>query len=216
MQENTKQHYLKHINSVIQSQRASSPDDYASAHGLIARSKDIILKICGSNSPYAQQADEVLDIDASVNYRSELLVGILKALRKDIQDGFLQSSVELIRAEMFDKFTNMAEYLAKEGYKDAAAVIAGSSLEVHLRQLCIKSGIEIDLTTSQGVRKAKKAELLNQDLGKNVYSLLDQKQITTWLELRNNAAHGIYTAYSSDQVLKMIEWIKDFIIRTPA
>ncbi len=35
----------------------------------------------------------------------------------------------------------MAEHLLDEGYKDAATVIAGSSLEPHLRQLCQKSGI---------------------------------------------------------------------------
>ncbi len=38
----------------------------------------------------------------------------------------------------------MAEYLLKEGYKDPAAVITGSTLEEHLRKLCIKNGIDIE------------------------------------------------------------------------
>jgi glutaredoxin len=33
-----------------------------------------------------------------------------------------------------------------------------------------------------------------------VYSLLDQKNITAWLELRNKAAHGEYEKYVAQQV----------------
>jgi hypothetical protein len=39
--------------------------------------------------------------------------------------------------------------------------------------------------------------------------MLDQKQITAWLDLRNNAAHGKYSAYSDTQVKQFIEWLKD-------
>ena len=43
------------------------------------------------------------------------------------------------------------------------------------------------------------------------YSLFDQKQITAWLDLRNNVAHGHYSRCSPDEVGRLIEWVRDFI-----
>ena len=61
----------------------------------------------------------------------------------------------------------------EEGYKDAAAVIAGGTLEAHLRQLCTKNDIAVNIVTPKG-SKAKRAEQMNTDLYKNrVYSKLD-------------------------------------------
>jgi len=99
-----------------------------------------------------------------------------------------------------------------EGYKDAAAVILGSVLEEHLRQLCAKTGIAVE---QKG--KPKKADLLNSELaGQSVYSKLDQKSITAWLDLRNKAAHGNYGDYSLDQVGLLLQGVRDFMARIPA
>ena len=79
-----------------------------------------------------------------------------------------------------------------------------------------KHSIEIDLTSAKGVRP-KKADLLNSDLAKsNVYSKLDLKNVTAWLDLRNNAAHGKYDEYTREQVAVMISGIRDFLTRNPA
>ena len=98
----------------------------------------------------------------------------------------------------------MAEYLSEEGYKDPAAVMVGSVLEEHLRQLCQKHGIATT-TTKQGSPLSRKADALNADLGNNsVYNKLDQKNVTAWLDLRNKAAHGKYQEYTREQVSLML------------
>jgi hypothetical protein len=62
----------------------------------------------------------------------------------------------------------------------------------------------------------KKADQMNADLAKaNVYNMLDQKQITTWLDLRNKAAHGKYSEYTEDQVGLMIQGVINFMARVP-
>ena len=112
----------------------------------------------------------------------------------------------------------MASYLLSEGYKDAAAVIIGSTLESHLRQLCScqKPPIAVENVDAKGKRIPIKADTLNADLKKNnVYGLLDQKNITAWLEIRNNAAHGHYTSYTKEQVELILLGVRDFIARTP-
>jgi len=106
----------------------------------------------------------------------------------------------------------MSEYLLSEGYKDPAAVIIGSVLEEHLRKLCDKNGIAVELSG-----KPKKADQLNSDLAaKPVYSKLDQKSVTSWLDLRNKAAHGKYTDYTSEQVVLYLQGIQNFMARIPA
>ena len=100
--------------------------------------------------------------------------------------------------------------------KDAAAVIAGGTLEAHLRQLCAKHGIDVEVSTSKGIRP-KRADTMNADLAKeSVYSKLDQKNVTAWLDLRNKAAHGKYTEYAESQVSIFVTALRDFINRNSA
>jgi hypothetical protein len=142
--------------------------------------------------------------------------GILRALSEDIQGGYLQNLESLISANIFTDFLEMASHLIEEGYKDAAAVLIGGTLEEHLRRLCLKSSIDVEITTTAGV-KPKKADQMNAELSKaNVYTKLDQKNVTAWLDLRNKAAHGEYGKYTNDQVALFLSSIRDFITRIPA
>ena len=110
----------------------------------------------------------------------------------------------------------MAQHLINEGYKDAAAVIAGSPLEAHLRRLCLKSGIPCDVTSGAST-VPKKADRLNSELAQaSSYSKLDQKNVTAWLDLRNKAAHGKYAEYELPQVNLLVAGVRDFITRNPA
>ena len=61
--------------------------------------------------------------------------GALTALRPAIGSGYLLSVQELIHADVFADFPEMAQYLLGEGYKDSAAVLIGGVLEEHLRKL---------------------------------------------------------------------------------
>lgn len=141
-----------------------------------------------------------------------VFVGILNALRSDYISGYLKSVEELLHAEVFGDFLDMAAYLLDEGYKDAAAVLAGGVLEGHIRNLARRAGLDV---TTDG--RTTKASTLNDALAKaNVYTGLDHKNVTAWLGLRNKAAHGEYDSYTSDQVSLLIQSLRDFLIRVPA
>lgn len=150
-------------------------------------------------------------------WESDLLAGlaILEAIHAEFAGGWLVSIKSLVAGEIFADFIEMAEHLLNSGYKDPAAVIAGGVLEEHLRQLCTKSGIETE--RDEGGRIVpKKADALNSDLTKAaVYGKLDQKSVTSWLDLRNNAAHGKYSEYETAQVDLMIKGVTDFLLRNP-
>ena len=139
--------------------------------------------------------------------------GILSAAREELAGGWLSTTKGLISAEIFSDFLEMAQHLLDEGYKDPAAVMTGSVLEEHLRQLCQRHGIPTE-TTKQGRPHPKKADALNADLvKKQVYNRLDQKNVTAWLDLRNKAAHGKYQEYTKEQVSLMLQSLSDFMVR---
>ena len=180
----------------------------------VSRAEAAIQRIAGRPSTYADQSDRVFKAGGFPGFLARALSGILQALRADLAAGFVRSQRELLHAELFADFLEMAQHLLNEGYKDAAAVIAGSSLEAHLRQLAQKTGISI--ITGEAATP-KKADRLNSDLTTaNTYSKLDQKNVTAWLDLRNKAAHGQYGEYETRQVNLLIAGIRDFITRNPA
>lgn len=140
--------------------------------------------------------------------------GILKAVKSEIDGGWHFKLKDLVSAEIFSDFLEMAEYLLNENYKDAAVVMIGGVLEEHLRQLCNKYGIATEITKND--RKVhKKADLLNSELVKaNSYNKIDHKSVTSWLGIRNDAAHGNYNEYTKEQVSLMYQGVLNFISRT--
>jgi len=219
MNSNLTSQYIAHLDSIIQTydtryQDLNKVPDRV-AYNVLTRSRSAIEKISGKESHYTKQSEGVLNEELHLTYKAELL-RIVEALRDDIRSGFLISFSELVRGEIFQNFLDMAEYLCHEGFKDAAAVIAGSTLEAHLKQLSHKNNIDVFFAKTDGSVRPKNASQLNQDLGKAGYSLFDQKQVTAWLDLRNSAAHGKYNDYSIQQVTQFINWLKDFTSRNPA
>ena len=149
----------------------------------------------------------------SGSYCVQIGRGILSAAREELAGGWLTTTKGLVSAEIFSDFLEMAQHLLDEGYKDPAAVMAGSVLEEHLRQLCQKHDISTEITR-QGRPQPKKADALNADLTKKqVYNRLDQKNVTAWLDLRNKAAHGKYQEYTEKQVSLMLQSLSDFMVR---
>jgi hypothetical protein len=49
-----------------------------------------------------------------------------------------------------------------------------------------------------------------------VYSGLDQKSVTRWLDLRNKASHGKHSEYTKEQVALTLQGVQDFAARLPA
>jgi hypothetical protein len=142
----------------------------------------------------------------TAHYLSEVM-GVLEAVKYDLENGLLDNIQSLLQADIFANFLEMGEYLLKEGYKDAAAVIIGSVLEDTLRKMSITNG----LPTTNDKGKLLTIEPLNVELAKKeVYNQLIKKQITSWADLRNNAAHGHFNEYDAKQVQTMLEFVESF------
>lgn len=138
--------------------------------------------------------------------------GILASIKYEIENDWLVSIEQLVSANIFGDFLEMADHLLNANYKDAAAVMIGSTLEEHIRLLCDRNGVSKEFTNSSGDLKPKKADVMNADLKKaNVYTSIEQKNITAWLDLRNKAAHGKYSEYKKENVEYMLQGVSNFI-----
>jgi hypothetical protein len=143
---------------------------------------------------------------------AEAGLGTLRAAAEDYAKGYTWTFKERVHAEVFDDYLEMATQFLADGYTTAGAVVAGSTLEEHLRKLCQKHGI---VTHLQG--KPKKGTVLNDELLKQSVHLQGEwRSIQSWFDIRNDAAHNPQTKYSKQEVEQMIDGIRGFIARHPA
>ena len=180
---------------------------------IAARIGQLIRRLYGSSSHYQAHLDRVMDTTPFTAMHSNhwehvaALVGIAKGVQSDIRSGLLRDLRALAQAEVFADFLEMAEHLLDTGYKDAAAVLLGGVLEDSLRRLGAKHSVEL---TAQGGRPLT-LDPINVALAKvDAYGPLVQKQVTSWANLRNDAAHGHYGKYDEGDVRQMLLFVQKF------
>ncbi|MEV7165722.1 hypothetical protein AB0N60_26780 [Streptomyces microflavus] len=183
----------------------------AESRVLMNRLESAIERLTAPDSVHRRQAQ--LHVKMNNSFKLAEYVGVAQALRDDLKAGWSESFVELVHADTHSDYLDMAEELLGKGYKDPAAVVTGTSLEVHVRALCVKHGVDTELSTGA----PKKADTMNADLKKaGVYGTLQQKQLTAWMDLRNKAAHGDWKEYDIQQVRLLIDGVRDFMLKYPA
>ncbi len=188
-------------------------EDIIKASSWVTRIGQIIKILCSESSQYYKNYEAILstkkfhEMHSNWYKHTSVMTGIIKAIQNDFEKGLLVNIKQLLQAEIFADFLEMGEYLLQENYKDAAAVIIGSVLEDSLRKLAISNGISILKPNGDHLTM----EPLNIELAKaKIYNKLIQKQVTSWGELRNRAAHGEYNKYDKKQVEMMLLFVQKF------
>lgn len=180
--------------------------------GFVSQTRAFLVDMFGERSSRLKSFDRVVDQTSRLPEYPKKALGIIEGVKEDLLSGDLWSLQALVRAETFGELIDQARHLLDNDYKDAAAVIAGSVLEQHLRNLAVSNGIAIEQENKKGNLIPKKAESINADLVKEgVYNTIKQKQVTAWLGTRNAAAHGQYDQFSKIEVSQLIEGVLGFI-----
>ncbi|NPD90716.1 MAG: hypothetical protein HGN29_18550 [Asgard group archaeon] len=179
----------------------------------VTRIGNVITRLYGTNSQHYKNYQSNLDnkyfyyIHSNNWSHVSVIAGIIQAVQHEFRNDLINNIHRILQADIFSDFLEMSEYLLNEGYKDAAAVIIGSVLEDSVRKLANSNGID----TIKPNGKPLTLEPLNIELGKaGIYDKLIQKQITSWGELRNKAAHGHYSDYQKEQVQMMLLFVQQF------
>ena len=194
-------------------ERVLGHEDVQGLTSMAVRGSQLIDRLYGSESQYAKMFQSILETNNfTAMYRSHYahvaqIAGIFKAAKHDLDSGMIVDFRRLIQAELFSDFLEMAEYLLNEGYKDASAVLLGAVLEDALRKLSEARGI----STTKANGKPLAMDAMNIELSKGgAYNALVKKQITSWSNLRNDAAHGRYEEYDVGQVKQMMLFVQKF------
>lgn len=167
--------------------------------------QNLIVRIFGDKSVHAQLLKRLCSPEICLS-DADKIQGILKSVKDDLEHDCLFELKSLIEAEIFDDFLEQAEYLIQAGYYQPAAVIIGCVLEDGLRKLCERAEVELP--------DRPKLDWMNAQLvKKNVYNKLIQKQITANAEIRNKAAHGKWNEFTKEDVIRFLDWTRDFMSR---
>jgi len=138
--------------------------------------------------------------EVSVSYGQ----GILRAVKEDVELGYLARVRALITADVFSDFLEMADHLLDAGYKDPAASLVGAVLEDGLRTVARDHHITVKSRDDLASLTARCADA-------NVFSRLVQKKIQVWIGVRNHADHGEFGEYSDSDVRDMLSGVRDFL-----
>jgi hypothetical protein len=167
------------------------------------KAKSLLVSSCGNDSQHYQEfirAEKPGGFESNYD-QFKRMRSVFAAAMEDYKGGFLTSIKNLIQADVFDSELEQAKELLVNGYKVAAAVIAGVVLETTLRDLCTREGLS-----------HSKLDKMNADLAKaGIYNKLQQKRITALADIRNGAAHGKSGEFSDDDVNSMIRDVEQFL-----
>jgi len=185
------------------------------------QSLTLLRVVFGTDHVYTQDFDNSTTFDrfhgVPQPHHVQAGMGALRAAAEDYARGYTWTFKEIVHAEVFDDFLEMANYLINDGgYKDAAAVLAGGVLEEHFRKLCQRNNIPTESLGKRGLEPHRMATLIVDLRKANVYNQITWRKHEGWIDIRNSAAHRKYGDYTRADVEQMIDGLRDFISRYPA
>lgn len=208
---------IMQLSSIIDDLHDSSNDggyleDY-DARRIATRARAAIRRYAPPGSAYEDDAAEIAQSNSIDNWKAGQFAAIVHALRDDYSLGGLTAVEEIVHADLFDDFLDMANELLSKGFVGPAAVLAGMVLEEQLRKLATKHGIAI-LDDKQ---RPKSAETLGVDLRKaGIFTEVRRKSVTAWYAQRTEGAHGHPENLDQGEVERMIDGVRDFVASHPA
>jgi len=192
--------FIKKIDELIE--KARSIQNYSDFFEWKTSSENLINLICGQENDFYKNFVKHVVNRGPIFIQSG--VGILKALKDALEQGYLKKIRHLVIAEVFTDFLDMAEHLLENGYKDAAAFLVGAVLENGLRKIAEKHNVTVKNNDDINSLNTKLAD-------QGIYNRIIQQQIQTWKRIRDAAAHGRFNEYNADQVKLMLEGVRKFL-----
>lgn len=174
---------------------------YAEFKGWGTRALNLLKRIFGEDSIHFQEFSKIFSRSVGDIDHFEACRAIFLSAKKDYEGGYLFNLRALAKADVLDDILDQVKELFNFGYKDAACILTGVSLETALKELSIRENIPLG-----------KLDRMNVELCKiGTYNMAKQKQITAWAELRNKAVHGEWSAYDTNDVQDFYEGTQRFI-----
>ena len=176
---------------------------------------NLLDKVLPVKSSLRKSVSEFLNFRNTASKANEILF-TLSAAENDFSNGMFDDLEKRIEAGVSVNYMEQAEDLIKESSKSSrsyipAAVLAGAVLEKNLRTLCAKTIPPISVTKPGGKKKTLNP-LIDDLKAANIFNEIYAKQLRTWADIRNAAAHGRFEEFTKEQVSSMINGINQFLV----
>ena len=172
---------------------------------LFSRSANLIENVTSSESFYAREAERIIAGSKRQGgiHRGEIqmLIGHLKALLQDIEDGLLTNIEYKISAQRFLDFFDHAKTYLTQNKKMEASVIASSVFEDTIRKIAKKNDIDFP-KLDRLIDELKKAEVI---------SATEAKKYKYYAGIRNEAMHANWDKFTVDEVKDLINGVENSI-----
>lgn len=164
-----------------------------------------VFELMVDDGPYTQLSPLIL----------KMKVSTLKGIRNNYLNGFYDSIEKHIIAEVSADYMEQAEALLGEGIKGQfdhvpAAVLCGAVLENRLRSFCEQQEPPIKVTKRDGSSKTL-GPLIGELEKRKRFNKLVFKNLKSWAEIRNLAAHGKYHDFTRHDVELMLSGVQQFL-----
>jgi hypothetical protein len=144
---------------------------------------------------------EALRLTGDEYWKIARIAGLLESASDMLAAGFIGSLRSIVQAEILDSVVDQAELLFKAGHVLPAAVLGRIVLERWLRGLATKQNIP-DADTA-------KVTVLNDKLKQAAaFSTPKWRQIQTYIDVGNSAAHGKVGEFSDDDVGRLLVFVR--------
>jgi hypothetical protein len=182
--------------------RQESDFGYQAYHAWHVQALTCIADVSGPDGDYYKAFQ--LQTKISGTTAAHIGVGMLEALREDVANGYLRRTADLITAEVFGDFLEMANHLLSAGYHVSAASLVGAVLEDGLRRLAAAKNLKLLASDDISALNGRLAS-------KGVYSNLVRKQVAVWADIRNAADHGPFDQVKAPEVREMHAGVSRFL-----
>lgn len=166
------------------------------------QSLSFLTRLLGPGDTYVETFKEEVDKGFASSVKQGQ--GILRAVREDVELGYLTNVRTLVAAEVFSDFLEMARHLLDAGYIHPAASLIGAVLENGLRQMAAASKVNVKTSDDLSALDGKLADA-------EVYSRLIQKRVRVWMDVRNHADHGQFEKITERDVRDMFEGVSSLL-----
>ena len=161
--------------------------------------------------PAAESIIKAANLEYAIDKGRLLLV----ALKADLAGGWLDKITEQVQAEVAADYLGMANSLMSEGVQGRneyvpAAVLAGAVLERGLRDLCGRQMPVVSTSKTNGEPKTMNP-LIDDLKAAKAFNELQAKELRTWADIRNAAAHGEFEKFNRGQVEAMVPGVRRFL-----
>ncbi|MDA1051374.1 MAG: DUF4145 domain-containing protein [Planctomycetota bacterium] len=162
-------------------------------------------RVFANHDPTFQRFADACKANLNSALSFDIQRSIFRAAKEDFEGGYLFDIQNLVHSDVFIDELEQAKHFLDKGFKVPAAVIAGTVLETTLRRMC---------DTHSGLTPSDNINAMNNDLyTANVYGKASNKQVGSWGDIRNDAAHGRPDEFDPKQVSQMIDGVRDFVAK---